>query len=85
LKASNLGIEKSRGKYIAIIDTGDIADKRRLEEQSDYLEVHQNIYVLGTQGRWIDDEKRPREFEDAPSGKRKRALQDRRNHSIPPP
>jgi glycosyltransferase involved in cell wall biosynthesis len=58
-KASNLGIEKARGKYIAIIDAGDIANNKRLEKQFDYLEANKEIYVLGTQGRWIDEEKRP--------------------------
>lgn len=58
-KASNLGIEKATGKYISIIDAGDIAHINRLEEQAAYLDVHKDIYIIGTQGQWIDEKKRP--------------------------
>ncbi|MCI8465867.1 MAG: glycosyltransferase family 2 protein [Lachnospiraceae bacterium] len=52
--STNLGIEKSRGKYIALLDDDDIALERRLEWQVDFLEKHEEIDVLGGRSALID-------------------------------
>ena len=46
--ALNIGIHKSRGKYIARMDSDDIAYPERLEKQIDYLESNPSISLVGT-------------------------------------
>jgi hypothetical protein len=55
-KSTNIGIENVEGKYIAIMDAGDLSHRQRLEKQTKYLETRDEVYILGTQGRWIDGE-----------------------------
>ena len=55
-KSTNIGIKNAEGKYIAIMDAGDLSNRRRLEKQAKYLEARDDVYILGTQGRWIDGE-----------------------------
>jgi glycosyltransferase involved in cell wall biosynthesis len=55
-KSTNIGIKNADGKYIAIMDAGDISHRQRLEKQTKYLEARDEVYILGTQGRWIDGE-----------------------------
>lgn len=55
-KSTNIGIKNADGKYIAIMDAGDISHRQRLEKQTKYLEARNEVYILGTQGRWIDGE-----------------------------
>jgi len=51
----NLGLTRSlnkelkiaKGKYIARIDAGDLVLKERLEKQINFLEKHQNVFLLG--------------------------------------
>ena len=52
---TNLGIEKSSGKYIALLDDDDISMKDRLEIQVDFLEKHPEIDVLGGADLAIDE------------------------------
>ena len=52
--ARNVGIQNSRGKYIAIMDADDISLNKRLELQVDYLENNPLCYVLGGQINIID-------------------------------
>ena len=49
-KSRNIGIDHSKGKYIAIMDSDDICEPTRFEEQVRYLEEHPNVVVCGT---WI--------------------------------
>ena len=44
----NMGIHNSRGKYIARMDSDDIAYPERLLKQFSYLEANQHISILGT-------------------------------------
>jgi glycosyltransferase involved in cell wall biosynthesis len=53
-KALNNGIKYASGKYIALMDAGDISHPRRFEKQVDFLEKRKDISILGTQGQWID-------------------------------
>lgn len=46
--ARNAGIEAASGKYIALMDSDDIALPTRLEKQVRYLEQHSDVVVLGT-------------------------------------
>ena len=46
--ALNIGIHKARGKYIARMDSDDIAYPERLEKQIDYLENNPHISLVGT-------------------------------------
>jgi glycosyltransferase involved in cell wall biosynthesis len=52
--ALNMGIRQALGKYIAIMDAGDISHSRRFEKQVEFLEKRKDVYILGTQGQWID-------------------------------
>ncbi|MBW6474223.1 MAG: glycosyltransferase family 2 protein [Anaerolineaceae bacterium] len=54
-KTRNLGIEKARGDYIALMDSDDISFSERFEKQVKYLQVYQNISVLGTSFIGIDE------------------------------
>lgn len=44
----NFGIKKSRGQYIAIMDSDDVALSDRLKLQIEYLEENKNISILGS-------------------------------------
>lgn len=49
------GINEARGKYIAIIDSDDIAIHDRLEKQFDFLENNPEIVLCGTNAKFIDE------------------------------
>jgi glycosyltransferase involved in cell wall biosynthesis len=61
---SNLGIARSRnrgiraatGKYIAIMDAGDLAYPQKFEKQVEFMEANEDLFILGTQGKWINEE-----------------------------
>jgi len=53
--ALNRCLDRSLGKYIAILDSDDIAHPERLRLQSNFLDVHQNVGVVGTWSSFIDD------------------------------
>jgi len=55
-KSTNSGIKNANGKYIAIMDAGDLSHRQRFEKQTRYLEARDDVYILGTQGRWIDQD-----------------------------
>src|SRR5699024_5416050 len=57
-KSLNKGIKISKGKYIARIDSDDIAYPDRLQKQFDYLENHPEVGVLGSQAKLIGDKTR---------------------------
>ncbi|NOY71745.1 MAG: glycosyltransferase [Gammaproteobacteria bacterium] len=54
--ARNTGIKNSKGKYVAIMDSDDIALSYRLKRQFDYLEEHNDIAVVGGFCDVIDDD-----------------------------
>ena len=47
-QARNLGLSLAKGKYIALMDSDDIARPQRLQIEYDYLEQHPQIDVLGS-------------------------------------
>jgi len=53
-KSINIGVKKAKGKYVAIMDAGDLCYRTRLEKQIECLESREDVHLLGTQGRWID-------------------------------
>jgi cellulose synthase/poly-beta-1,6-N-acetylglucosamine synthase-like glycosyltransferase len=54
IKSLNRGCELARGKYLARMDADDVAVQSRLGWQVDFMEVHQEIGVLGAAVEWID-------------------------------
>lgn len=54
--ARNIGIEKSKGEYIALLDSDDIALPERLEKQVKYMEKHPKIGCMGTSAEIIGDD-----------------------------
>ena len=52
--STNLGIQKSKGKYIALLDDDDMALHRRLEWQVEYMETHNEVDILGGRSALID-------------------------------
>ncbi|WP_189318564.1 glycosyltransferase [Flavobacterium sp. LM5] len=53
------GVEEAKGKYIAILDADDIAEKNRLQIQYDFLEQNQEFAVCGTNTKFIDENSNP--------------------------
>lgn len=51
----NIGIRKSKGKYIARMDADDIMYPIRIEKQVEYLEFHPNCVAIGGQIDIIDE------------------------------
>ena len=51
----NIGIRKSKGKYIARMDADDIMYPTRIEKQVEYLESHTNCVAIGGQIDIIDE------------------------------
>jgi len=49
--ARNRAIEKSKGKYLAILDSDDIALPTRLEKQVEYLEANREVILLGSSAK----------------------------------
>ena len=59
----NKGIQKARGKYIAIMDADDIAIPTRLEKQISYLKIHPNVLAIGSDCIYIPiNQKKSRAF-----------------------
>ncbi len=52
--ATNLGISKARGSYIAKMDSDDIAHPKRLEKQVQYLQKNKHIFLAGSFAYIID-------------------------------
>lgn len=48
-KNLNKGLAIARGKYIARMDSDDVAFKHRFEKQYQYMEAHPEVVALGTQ------------------------------------
>ncbi len=54
VKSLNRGCELAQGKYIARMDADDVASKDRLALQVGFMEVHQEIGVIGGTVEWIN-------------------------------
>ena len=52
--AFNTGLRVANGKYIARMDSDDVALPERLRVQSSYLESHTDIHIVGSQAYKID-------------------------------
>ena len=50
----NFALKKSKGKYVAILDSDDIAFPLRLKRQFDYLEQKKDIMLVGSWFSRID-------------------------------
>lgn len=53
--ATNKGVSESKGKYIALLDDDDIAEKDRLMLQVSYMEEHEDIDILGGRTTYINE------------------------------
>lgn len=47
-KSLNIGLTKSKGKYIARMDDDDISAPNRIEKQVEFMEKHKDISIVGT-------------------------------------
>jgi len=54
--ARNMGVEKARGKYLAVNDADDLSQPDRLQKQVEYLDAHPEIGLLGSCMDMIDGE-----------------------------
>lgn len=52
-KTLNMGLELSKGKYIASIGSDDIWVSEKIEKQVDFLEKNQNVGIVFTDGYYI--------------------------------
>jgi len=52
--ARNMGVEKARGKYLAIADADDLSKPNRIRSQVGYMETHPEVGVLGSCMDMID-------------------------------
>ena len=46
--ARNTGLRIAKGKYIAMLDSDDVAHPARLQKEVEYLEAHDNVVLVGT-------------------------------------
>ena len=51
----NNGIKIAKGRYIAIFDSDDICMKDRLKIQSEYLDKHQDIFLVAGSFQYVDE------------------------------
>ena len=54
--ARNLGLEMATGELMAVMDSDDRADPRRLEMQQNYLERHPEVVAVGSCATMMDEE-----------------------------
>ena len=54
--ALNLGIKSGKGKYIARIDADDVMDPKRIQYQTEFLDSHSEVGIVGSQASIIDEE-----------------------------
>lgn len=66
--AGQLGIESARGRYLACLDSDDLALPMRLRSQHDWMEAHPEAVLVSSQVDWIDEEGRRVGAFDLPTG-----------------
>jgi glycosyltransferase involved in cell wall biosynthesis len=54
-RARNLGIERARGDYIALLDDDDLWPPDKLEWQTEYLDAHRDVGLIGGMLQTIDE------------------------------
>ena len=54
-QARNVGIKKSSGEFIALMDADDISDIHRMEKQIDFFNNHDDADIVGTFAKIIDE------------------------------
>lgn len=54
-KSLNIGLRAAKGKYIARMDSDDIAFPDRFEKQYAFMESHPDVFVCGTKVRYFKD------------------------------
>ena len=52
--AKEMGIQRAKGAYIAIMDADDVARPNRLERQLAFLETHPDVFLCGAWANYID-------------------------------
>ncbi len=52
-KSLNIGLEKSKGKYIARMDSDDVSLENRLEIEYNYMEKHNDVDILATNAEYF--------------------------------
>jgi GT2 family glycosyltransferase len=57
--ALNHGMKQATGQYIARMDSDDICQSSRLQQQVYYLEAHPEVGVLGSRMQVVDKDKKP--------------------------
>jgi glycosyltransferase involved in cell wall biosynthesis len=55
-KSLNIGLRRSKGKYVARMDADDISFLNRFSEQFEFMESNENVVLCGTQVRYIGSE-----------------------------
>ncbi len=68
IKSLNIGLEISRGKYVARMDHDDISLPRRLEVEHNFLEQHPTVAIVGTWSIIIDGNDTPIKIHKNPTG-----------------
>ena len=63
VKSRNIALKAAKGKYIAVLDSDDISNKKRLNIQKTFLDKNKHIYLVGSSAIFIDkDGKEIRRF-----------------------
>lgn len=58
-KSLNIGLRVAKGKYIARMDSDDIAFLDRFEKQYAFMESHPDVFICGAQARYFKDKALP--------------------------
>jgi len=56
-QALNAGLDHTSGKYIAIMDAGDICLPSRFEREVKFMEENEDVSIVGTWAYWINEKK----------------------------